>query len=344
MADIIRLIVEMSGVCRVKRRSMKLMSILVVAVFVAISAVSGAVAGEPLKIKVMVLSMFEVGENTGDFAGEFQHWYEGYLSDSVSFDVKGAPNPVYVSESGMAGTVVGVGKVRAASTLTAILLDRRFDFSETYFLTSGCAGAAPDRSTLGSVVWCYGVVDYELGYSWEQSDGMEGEPTFMAMDDFSEDGNISLNRELADRAFELSRKVKLRDDPKADEYRDLYSEEAAKGSPSVQMGVSVTADSYWHGVGCSAVADHICDAYDAGTYMVTQMEDSAFALVLRDFGYLNRYLVLRDVVNFDRPHPGQTVKESLAASSGGFSIGMSNGFAVGSAVVNDILTNWSDWK
>jgi hypothetical protein len=37
------------------------------------------VFAEPIPVKVMVLSMFEVGKNSGDFAGEFQHWYTEYF-------------------------------------------------------------------------------------------------------------------------------------------------------------------------------------------------------------------------------------------------------------------------
>lgn len=317
-----------------------LCSMLLASVLVA----SSAFAGEPVKVKVLVMAMFEVGENTGDFAGEFQHWYEGYLMESKSFDVKGALYPLFVADSGVAGVVTGIGKAQAAATLTAVLKDPRFDFSDAYFLTSGCAGASPERSTLGSVVWCDSVVDYELGHSWEQSDGVSGEPTFMVKDSLRDGGCIILNKALARKAYNLTESVKLSDDEKAVVYRALYPQEAANSAPSVQMGASVTADSYWHGQGCSEIADYICSQYDAGTYMVTQMEDSAFAAVLRNFGYLGRYLIVRDVVNFDRPHPGQTVKESLAASSGGFSAGMTNGFKVGSVVVDHILANPGEWS
>ncbi|MCF4151088.1 purine nucleoside permease [Dethiosulfovibrio sp. F2B] len=301
-------------------------------------------ADEPVKIKALVMAMFEIGDYSGDFAGEFQHFYEGYLSDAVSYDVKGAPNPLFVAESGVAGAVVGEGKAQAASTLTAILSDPRFDFDGTYFITSGCAGASPERSTLGSVVICDAVVDYELGHGWKQSDCLPGTPTFMAMDDFAEVGYISLNRELLKKAREACDEVELADCSEAKAYRALYPQKVANGVPSIQYGVSVTGDSYWHGRGSSVAADHVCAVYGAETYMVTQMEDSAFAAVLRNFGYLNRYLVIRDVVNFDRPHPGQTVRESLKASSGGFSIGMTNGYRVASAVLDHILANPREWE
>ena len=38
----------------------------------------GTAMAAPTKVKVFVASMFEIGANTGDRAGEFQHWYERY--------------------------------------------------------------------------------------------------------------------------------------------------------------------------------------------------------------------------------------------------------------------------
>ena len=87
------------------------------------------VFAEPIPVKVMVLSMFEVGKNSGDFAGEFQHWYTEYFDKTASFDVKGAYSPLFINKDGVAGTVTGMGKARSAATLMAILKDPRFDFS-----------------------------------------------------------------------------------------------------------------------------------------------------------------------------------------------------------------------
>lgn len=305
----------------------------------------GAWGEEPvLPVKVCVLSMFEIGENSGDFAGEFQHWYENFFEEAQAYEVPGMPNPFYLNSEGMGGTVTGMGKAQSASTLTALLGDPRFDFSRTFFIVSGCAGGSPERTTLGSVVWCYAAVDYELGHSWKESDGPLGRPTFLMMEDFRDSGHIPLNKDFTLWAWELTKDVPLQDDPKAQAYRELYLPEAANGTPSVQQGVSVTGDSYWHGKGSSKTAEYICSLYDAGTYGVTQMEDSAFAKVLKNFGHLERMLILRDVVNFDQPHPDQTVEESLQASSGGFSIGMTNGYRVGSRVAKHILENWETWK
>lgn len=322
-------------------------SLRITLVFVLLFALFSGIAcasEKEVEVKMLVLSMFEVGENSGDFAGEFQHWYERYFDGARVFEITGNPNPLYVNSDGVAGTVTGIGKARAAATLTAILSDPRFDFSNTYFMVSGCAGGPPSRTTLGSVVLCNAVVDYELGHSWKESDGKSGESTFMVMDSMKESGYFELDTDLVARASELVAGVELEDSTRAAFYRLLYKNEEVWSKPSVQTGVSVTSDSYWHGRGSSRTAEDVCSAYDAGTYMVTQMEDSAFAVVLKAFDKLNRMFVVRDVVNFDQPHPGQTVKESLSTSSGGFSIGMTNGFRVGSAIVDNIISDWDSWK
>lgn len=297
-----------------------------------------------MRVKVLVLSMFEVGENSGDLAGEFQYWYENYWTDAASFDVAGAASPVFINKEGVAGTITGMGKARAAASLTSILKDPRFDFSDAWFITSGCAGVSPLAGTLGDVFICDWAVDYDLGHSWKQSDGVAGEPVFLIKEEYRDSASIPLNADLARKAFDTAVGVALRDDQKAKEYRGRYGEEAARSKPSLRTGTSVTGDNYWHGKGSSGQASALCRLYGAPEYGVTQMEDNAFAVVLRSFGFLDRFLIIRAAVNFDRPHDGQTVAESLSTSSGGFSIGMFNGYQVGARIVEDLLKKPEDWK
>lgn len=321
-------------------KSSHLLKVLFISVFMSIASCAWAA---PREVKVLVLSMFEVGENTGDFAGEFQHWYEGYFTKAESLTIKGHVNPLFVNVDGIAGTVVGMGKAEAAATLTAILSDQRLDFSHTYILVSGCGGISPERGTLGDVIWVDELVDYELGHGWQQSDmvrGNEAEGTFLIGDSYRASGHMVLNRNLAQWAFDTTKQMKLKDASEAREYRRRYGLNAALLKPSLRMGLSITADSYWHGKASSKRADEVASDYGAGTYMITQMEDSAFGIVARRFGLLDRLLICRDVVNFDQPYKGQTVPESLKASSGGFSIGMTNNFNVARVVVDDLVQNW----
>ena len=76
-------------------------------------------AAEPTRVKVFVASMFEIGNNTGDRAGEFQHWYERYWLDATPIATRGALNPVYCNTDGVCGAVLGMGKVASSSSMQA---------------------------------------------------------------------------------------------------------------------------------------------------------------------------------------------------------------------------------
>ncbi|VFS46728.1 Purine nucleoside permease [Budvicia aquatica] len=76
----------------------------------------------PIKVKVFIGSMFEIGKNTGDKAGEFQHWYERYFKNSQPITVKGAASPVFCNDDGVCGSVLGMGKVASSSSVQAICL------------------------------------------------------------------------------------------------------------------------------------------------------------------------------------------------------------------------------
>ena len=316
----------------------------VVCLLLLLTFLSTPVSANPIPIRALVLTMFEIGENSGDVAGEFQHWYVEFFSDADSYEIRGAYSPLFVNRDGVAGTITGMGKARSAASLMAILKDPRFDFSKTYFMVSGCAGVSPERGTLGDVFICDWVVDYELGHRWKESDAEDTSVLFMLSDYYKDNGAIKLNSDLAKWAFEIAKGIELEDDPQAVEYRKFYTQEAANSKPSVRTGTSVTSDAYWHGNRSSQQAFAICEAYGASPYGVTQMEDNAFAIILRAMDYLGRFIVVRSVVNFDQPHPGQTVTESLNAPSGGFSIGMINGHRVGSAIIRRILDNWAEWE
>lgn len=272
-----------------------------------------------LPVKVLVLTMFESGKDESCLSGEFKHWYEAYFVKAESYDIDGFMNRLYLNDQGIAGCLTGMGKAQAASALTAILSDRRFDFSHTYMLVSGCGGISPARGTLGDVVWADALVDYDLGYTWKESDvsrNMQG--TFARDPMYDRSGYISLNQDLVHWAYELTKDCSLVDDAKANAYRLNYGPVKSREKPSVRRGVSVTCDSFCHGKGSSAHADAVCASYDTESpYLVLQMEDNSFGLVALNFGLLDRLLVCRDIMNFDQPYEGQSIKESIAADSGG---------------------------
>ena len=50
---------------------------------------------------------------------------------------------------GVALCVLGMGKVNAALTTMAVLSDGRFDYSQAYILSTGCAGSAAETTVMG---------------------------------------------------------------------------------------------------------------------------------------------------------------------------------------------------
>ena len=337
------------------------LAVLVLTAIVGLSALGPiGFANEIPPVKVMVFAMFEVGAPRGDFPGEFQYWVEGFNLDQHRIVVPGALGPVFYNDDGVYGTVIGVGKSEAAASVTAVLLDPRLDFSAAYFITSGCAGTPPSVGTLGAVFWADWVVDYDTGHRMSPEEGTPFQPLEcnpatdpnckLTCPKEAKDCKeytpraFKLNENLVAWAYYLSKDVELADSEAAQNYRALYPEEAARRAPFIDIGTTVCGDCYFHGPGLSKEAQYICDLYGAGTYSTTEMEDYATATVLARFGYLDRYLSERDVVNFDQPHPGQTTQESLDTSSGAFKIGMENAYRAGSVVVNYIIQNWEMWK
>ena len=81
----------------------------------------------------------------------------------------GCPNPLYVKD-GVALCVTGMGKVNSAMTLQAILMDDRFDFSNAYIISTGCAGSAIEYGVMGDVFVITATVDFDLGHHADARD------------------------------------------------------------------------------------------------------------------------------------------------------------------------------
>ena len=303
----------------------------------------------PIKVKVFIAAMFEIGENTGDRAGEFQNWYDRYWKEkSESFTVAGAPKPVFVNAEGVAGAVLGMGKVRSATAMQAILLDPRFDFSETYFIISGVAGTPPARGTIADVTWSSWLVDYDLGHRWAPEEGKPGEPVFIPRKGYESVRVFQINPQLVAWAMKLSKDVALNDSDTAKAYRQRYPQEAARRAPAVGVGTHVAGDTFFHGPGLSQEAQYIAKLYGADDYVATEMEGSAIAHVLEKHKSLDRAISLRGAVNFDQGNPNETTLEHLdpapGQTAGGFAETTQNIAKVGSTLVDYIVAHWNTWE
>ena len=122
-----------------------------------------AVQAPPIRVKVVVVTMFERGEDTGDTPGEFQLWVEREHLDQV-FDVPAAYHHVRMNKDGVMAMLTGVATAKAAASVTAVGLDPRFDFSKAYWVVAGIGGGDPADVSLGSAVWADHVIDGDLAY------------------------------------------------------------------------------------------------------------------------------------------------------------------------------------
>ena len=113
-------------VIALEKQMRKVLSVLFLLTFVCSFMFSAAVAEADgrIKIKVLILPKFEIGEMSGDAPGEAQFFYDGFLAGGDEYDIIGGVegHKMYVKD-GVALYVVGMGKVNAAASTLSVLLD-----------------------------------------------------------------------------------------------------------------------------------------------------------------------------------------------------------------------------
>jgi purine nucleoside permease len=326
-----------------------------------LTGVATAAAGDlkPLAVKVVVVTTFEVGADTGDQPGEFQLWAEREKFDRKLI-VAGMAHPVYANDQGEVAVVSGT-TVRCAEQLMALALDPRFDFTHAYWILSGIAGVDPADASLASAAWARFVVDGDVAYEIDSREvpadwpygiipiggkkpndvpHREGwEPAVMA---------YPLNPALVARAFALSKDVALLDTPAMQAVRVKYAGfPNAQKPPFVLLGDVVGSCRFWHGALMTRWANDWTKLWtkNQGNFVMTAMEDQGYAAALTELAGLGRVdfqrvLVLRTASNYCMPPPNETAVSSLEAGFVGYIPSVESAYRVGSVVVHDILANW----
>jgi purine nucleoside permease len=318
----------------------------------------------PIPVKVVVVTMFEVGADTGDQPGELQYWVERDHLDRI-YPLAAGYHAVRMNGDGEMAVLTGQGTAHAAATIMALGLDPRFDLSHAYWIVAGIAGASPGRASLGSAVWARWVVDGDLGY---EIDARETPPDwttgyvplrkskpFEAPAAPIEGQVYELNKSLAQWAYNLTRATPLEDSEHLKEVRGNFDGAAAAKPPYVTMGDEVSSSRYWHGKLFDDWATEWLRYFTngQGEFVTTAMEDTG---TLQSLEYLanahrvdgRRILVLRTVSNFDRQPRGMTAAESLAAQRigtySGYLPSLEAAYTVGHVVVNELLTHWAGYS
>ena len=319
---------------------------------------------QPIEVKVVVVAMFEQGNDTGDAPGELQYWVERDHLDRV-YPLAAAYHAVRMNDEGEMAVLTGQGTANAAATITAVGLDPRFDLKHAYWIVAGIAGATPERASLGSAVWARWVVDGDLGYELDAREMPQewttGYVPLRKTRPFEGpaaplDGQVyALNAELAEWAFELTRGVALADTEKLRAARSHFDGAMAARAPFVTMGDEISSSTYWHGKRMDAWATQWVSYFTGGkgTFVTTAMEDTGTLLALKNLGRAGRVdwervMVLRTVSNFDQQPHGMSAAESLAQQRVGtysaYLPSLEAAYTVGHTVVRELLDGWSRYR
>ena len=322
-----------------------------------------------IRPKVVIVTMFELGADTGDAPGEFQFWVEREKLDHV-IALPAAAHAVRANADGsVIGIVTGMGNSNAAATLMALGLDPRFDLSKSYWLIAGIAGLDPADASVGSAVWTDFAVEGDLGHEIDAreipADWKTGyvplrkkKPYELPLQPAAEraDHCYPLNPALLQWAYALTKDTPLVDNADVRAFRARYSDHPkALLPPSVLIGSTLASSTYWHGKLLDTWANDWVAYYTEGrgNFMTTAMEDTGSLRALTNLtragrADVNRVLLLRTASNFDQQPPGLTAAESL----GGEKIGhysaylpsLEAAYTVGSKVVHALVEGWPRYE
>lgn len=351
---------------------LRVISLTIVFVLSACGAADGEVSVEeadkekPRPVKVVVVTLFEIGDDTGDRAGEFQLWKERRQFDEI-LPFHGYKNLHYNSEDGLLVMVTGIGTARAAAATMAVGMDPRFDLSKAYWLTVGIAGIDPEDATVGSAAWAEYLVDGDLGHHIDAREIPEDWPfgyfpryTTRPFDPKKPEPSgemYRLNPGLTEWAYQLTKGIELPDDPSVQLERDLYTEHPnARGKPKVIKGDHIAALTFWHGALLNDWANQLVEYWSEGKgNMVTSaMEDTGSYLSISWLDKIgradkDRFMVLRMGSNFTMQPPTRTAAENLLKETQGYKyagleIAVESGYIVASRVVDELLENWAQYE
>ncbi len=325
---------------------------------------NASAADAPIPIKVVVVTMFEIGEDAGDMAGEFQLWKERQKLDTrIPF---AHHHDLYLnSTTGVLGMVTGIGTANSATAVMALGLDPRFDLSKAYWLVVGIAGVDPADASIGSAAWAEYLVDGDLAHEIDPREIPADWPTgyFARYTRKPYDPNkpaptgemFRLNPNLTEWAYQLTRGIKLPDNEGLQETRSHFTGYPnAQKPPFVLKGDNLAGMTFWHGKILNEWAERWVSYWTEGkgNFVTSAMEDTGSfqsMTYLHPTGKVNkdRMMVLRTASNYTMPPPGMSAAEHLLKENEGYAgLGASieAAYVVGSAVVNEIVSRWNVYR
>jgi purine nucleoside permease len=351
------------GAALAEEPGMKLRALLLLLGVIGLLAPAVAAAAEVIRPRVVIVAMFEPGEDTGDTPGEFQYWVERERLTRVLPFPQGYRDLRTNEEGTVLGVVTGIGTAKSAATIMALGLDARFDLSRSYWLVAGIAGIDPHDGALGSAVWAEWVVDGDLGHEIDPREmpktwnvgylPLRKKQPFEQPVDRSEGQAYRLDPDLVEWAYQLTKNTALPDTESMQARRALYTGyPKAQRPPFVMKGDNLASMTYWHGKLLNEWANEWVRYYTdgAGNYVTTAMEDTGTLQSLTFLARagkveLRRVLVLRTASNFDMQWPGGDAAESLSGEKlgAGYSAylpALDAAHRVGRQVVHALVADW----
>lgn len=318
-----------------------------------------------LPVKIVIVTMFEIGEDTGDTPGEFQLWRERRGLDVQIPFPHSFRDLYYNPDTQVLAMITGIGTARSTAATMALGLDPRFDLTKSYWLVAGIAGIDPEDASIGSAAWASYLVDGDLSheidarekpadwpdgyfarYTQGPNDPVRPEPT----------GELFIaNPGLRDWAYELTKDLELPDPPEIQAERAKFVDHPnAQRPPFVLKGEHVAAMTFWHGELLNDWANRWTDYWTQGKgeFVTSAMEDTGTATSLQYLGKLgvvdaDRFMVLRAGSNYTMPPPGYTAAEYLLRENEGYAglvASVESLYLVGGTVIDELLTNWEIYK
>jgi purine nucleoside permease len=322
-------------------------------------------APAPIEVKVVVVTMFEIGADTGDTPGEFQLWHERQKLDE-RFPFAHHHDLFLNRETGVLAMVTGEGTANSATAVMELGMDPRFDLTHAYWLVAGIAGVDPEDASIGSAAWAEYVVDGDLAHEIDSREMPPDWPTgYFPLESsrpYEPDARIvaenqvfRLNPKLVDWAYQLTRNINLGDSPALQRSRARYKGfPNAQKPPFVLKGDDLSSMTFWHGKLLNEWANRWVSywTHGSGNYVMTAMEDTGTLLALtylKKAGKVDdqRVLVLRTGSNYSMPPPGVSAAANMQKENAGYSAlgpSVEAAYKVGSAVVMELLGKWPVYR
>ena len=318
----------------------------------------------PIEVRVVLVTAFEIGKDTGDMPGELQAW-AGEIPNTLPFPAGDRPLR-YDPKRKLLVLSTGVGTGRAAVTTMALGSDPRFDLRHAYWLVAAIAGVNPNEASIGSAAWIGDLVDTDLGYVIDAreipADWATGIIPLSRSTPYEQPvpkergGNLMrLNHGLRDWALALTRDLKLQDSDGLRRVRSRYTAyPPALQPPSILAGDEATGQGFWHGKILNEHTERWVKYWTGGSgrFVMTGMEDTGVVRAVEALGRggradPRRVMILRTASNYTLPPPGMTVADSLKAESQeltGLRASLDAAHLLGSRVANEIAGHWDRYR